>query len=125
VTATVADESCRLELRVALASLAEGTRIELIEPLADDPVYGASLRRHRGADHVHHISFNHVDYDRACAAFAAGGSERSLQARFRGQGPEELEVTYFESGPDLGVRVELAAMPPGFAIIEPSGTYPA
>ena len=113
-------------MRVALADLPSGARIELIEPLDDRSPYAQSLERHGGADHLHHVRFDVEDYGDARAALERLGRDVVLDATFAGADgvTAEVKATYFATERELGFLLELADVPPGFSMPPPERTYP-
>jgi catechol 2,3-dioxygenase-like lactoylglutathione lyase family enzyme len=110
--------SPQFAMRVALASLSAATRIELIQPLDERSPYAASLERHAGADHVHHIRLDVEDYGDARRDLEALGLEVVLDAAFSGaEGIEShVRATYFSTERDLGFVLEIADVPDGFVL---------
>ena len=113
-------------MRAALCSLSPGFRLELIEPLEGRSPYSESLERHGGRDHVHHLRLEVADYGAASGHLAARGLEVPLDAWFDGAPAPEprLRATYFDTTDELGVMLEIADVPPGFAMPEPDAVYP-
>src|SRR5262249_4132709 len=62
MAATVHGQPTDFPMRVALAALPSGARIEIIEPLDDRSPYAQSLAANGGADHVHHVRFDVADH---------------------------------------------------------------
>jgi methylmalonyl-CoA/ethylmalonyl-CoA epimerase len=118
--------SPQFAMRVALADLPSGARIELIEPLDDRSPYAQSLERHGGADHLHHVRFDVEDYAAAREKLEGLGQDVLLDATFAGAEEVESEVraTYFATERDLGLLLELADVPAGFIMPAPERTYP-
>jgi catechol 2,3-dioxygenase-like lactoylglutathione lyase family enzyme len=115
----------KLELRTAQCQLSESIRFELLQPLGDDGVYAASLRRHGGRDHVHHIRFEVDDIGATTARMRELGVEVELEldARFGPRGPL-AEGLYFATGDDLGFAAEVVDREPGFNLGDPEEVYP-
>ena len=107
--------------RVGLCTLASGFRLELIQPLDERGPYAVSLARHAGRDHVHHLRLDVADYGDARERLVGLGLEVSLDASFDGAPEVESRVsaTYFDSIDELGFTLEIARVPPGFAMPEP------
>lgn len=124
MTAAVEGHPTEFAMRVALASLPSGVRIELIQPLDDRSPYAQSLVRHGGADHVHHLRFDVDDYDTAAAGLRDDlGLHTILHAQFAGlQG--SFTGTYFDTESDLGFVMEIGGAPEGFAMPPPEDVYP-
>jgi hypothetical protein len=114
-------------MRVALASLPSGSRIEIIQPLDERSPYARSLARHDGADHVHHVRFDVDDYDASLAQLRDDlGLHTILTAEFTGAPGVEgaFEGTYLATECDLGLVVEIGRAPDGFAMPGPERVYP-
>lgn len=124
--ALVDGEPTEFAMRVALASVSLTFRIELIQPLDERSPYAASLARHGGADHVHHIRFDVADYAAAGARLSALGHRRLLEAEFDGAPgvAGKFAGTYFDTERELGFVVEIGHAPPGFAMPEPERLSP-
>lgn len=118
--------SPQFAMRVALAELPSGARVELIEPLDDRSPYARSLERHGGADHLHHIRFDVDDYVDTRASLDGLGHDVLLDATFAGaEGvTSEVRATYFGTERELGFVLELADVPPDFSMPPPERTYP-
>jgi catechol 2,3-dioxygenase-like lactoylglutathione lyase family enzyme len=127
MNATVDGEPTEFAMRVALAALPSGARIELIEPLDERSPYAQSLARNGGADHVHHVRFDVEDYDAAAAHLRALGLATPLHAEFAGAPgvAGSFTGTYFAAEADLGVVVEIGRAPDGFAMPAPERVYPS
>jgi catechol 2,3-dioxygenase-like lactoylglutathione lyase family enzyme len=123
MTATVHGTPADFAMRVALASLPSGARIELIEPLDDRSPYAQSLAANGGADHIHHVRFDVADYADAASHLRALGPEELLDARFDGAGGS-FTGTYFATQQELGLVVEIGGAPPGFEMPPPERVYP-
>jgi catechol 2,3-dioxygenase-like lactoylglutathione lyase family enzyme len=124
MTASVDGTPTEFAMRVALASLPSGARIELIEPLDDRSPYARSLAANGGADHVHHVRFDVDDYETAAERLRGLGLPEILDARFAGTGGS-FAGTYFATEQELGVVVEIGGAPAGFAMPPPERVYPA
>ena len=126
MTAFVDGELTDFSMRVALCNLPDGSRIELIQPLDDGSPYARTLAE-RGADQVHHLRFDVVDYDAADARLRSLGLRRLMDAEFAGAASSAAKFvgTYYGTEDELGVIVELGCAQPGFAMPEPVGVYPA
>jgi methylmalonyl-CoA/ethylmalonyl-CoA epimerase len=123
MTAAVHGAPTEFAMRVALASLPSGARIEIIEPLDDGSPYAQSLAANGGADHVHHVRFDVADYDAAAARLRGLGLTEIMDARFAGAGGS-FAGTYFATQSDLGLVVEVGGAPAGFAMPPPERVYP-
>lgn len=126
MAAVVDGERTDFAMRVALCRVSPTFRVELIQPLDGSSPYAASLARHRGADHVHHVRFEVGDYERAGAHLDGLGLRRLLEAEFDGA-PNVAETfvgTYWDTEDELGFVVEIGHAPPGFAMPPPEGVYP-
>jgi len=124
MTAAVEGRPTDFAMRVALASLPSGVRIELIQPLDDRSPYAESLVRNGGADHIHHLRFDVDDYDAAAARLRGDlGLDTLLHARFAGV-EGSFTGTYFDTEPDLGFVLEIGAAPEGFTMPPPDAVYP-
>jgi catechol 2,3-dioxygenase-like lactoylglutathione lyase family enzyme len=127
MTAAVEGEATEFAMRVALASLPSGVRVELIQPLDERSPYAQSLVRHGGADHIHHLRFDVGDYDAAVAYLRDElGVPTILDATFAGSPGVEgsFTATYFDTQGELGFVVELGDAPAAFAMPAPEGVYP-
>lgn len=127
MTAAVEGRPTEFELRVALASLPSGVRIELIQPLDDRSPYAQSLARHGGADHIHHLRFDVESYDAAAAKLGGElGLRTILHAQFAGAPGLEgsFTGTYFDTESELGFVLEIGEAPAGFAMPPPDDVYP-
>jgi methylmalonyl-CoA/ethylmalonyl-CoA epimerase len=124
--ATMDGEPADFDMRVALAQLDPGFRIELIQPLDDRSLYAASLRNSGGADHIHHVRLDVPDFDGARDELQALGLDVRLDATFRGGSPdgERVRGMYFDATDDLGFLLEIGQAPPGFSMPEPEYVYP-
>jgi catechol 2,3-dioxygenase-like lactoylglutathione lyase family enzyme len=127
MAAAVDGRATEFAMRVALASLPSGVRIELIQPLDDRSPYAESLARHGGADHIHHLRFDIDDHDASAARLRDGlGLRTILHARFAGAPGVEgsFTGTYFDTESDLGFVMEIGVAPEGFAMPAPDDVYP-
>jgi len=126
MTAAVEGRPTDFAMRVALASLPSGLRIEVIQPLDERSPYAQSLVRHGGADHIHHLRFDVDDYDAAAARLRNLGLDTILHAQFAGAPGLEgsFTGTYFDTEPDLGFVMEIGGAPEGFAMPPPEEVYP-
>lgn len=124
MTAAVEGRPTAFAMRVALASLPSGVRIEVIEPLDDRSPYARSLVRHGGADHIHHLRFDVDDYDTAAAHLRDDlGLDTILHAQFAGI-DGSFTGTYLDTESDLGFVMEIGGAPEGFAMPPPEDVYP-
>jgi methylmalonyl-CoA/ethylmalonyl-CoA epimerase len=123
MTASVHGTPTEFAMRVALAALPSGTRIEIIEPLDDRSPYAESLAANGGRDHLHHVRFDVAGYDDAAARLRALGPAEILDARFAGSGGS-FAGTYFATEDELGLTVEVGGAPVGFAMPPPERVYP-
>jgi catechol 2,3-dioxygenase-like lactoylglutathione lyase family enzyme len=127
MTARVDGEPAEFAMRVALAPLASGARIELIQPLDDRSPYARSLERRGRADHIHHVRFDVADHDAAVARLGGElGLQETLHAEFDGTPGDDAKFigTYFDTEDDLGFVVEVGHAAAGFAMPEPERVYP-
>jgi len=115
--------SAEFAMRVALCNLSPTARIELIQPLDEASPYAASLARHNGADHVHHLRFEVDDYADARGRLVGLGLDVVFDAAFAGV-DSSLTATYFSTENDLGFLLEIADAPGNFAMPEPELVYP-
>jgi catechol 2,3-dioxygenase-like lactoylglutathione lyase family enzyme len=124
MTAAVEGRPTEFAMRVALASLPSGVRIELIQPLDDGSPYAESLTRHGGADHIHHLRFDVDDYDAAAARLRGDlGLGTILHAQFAGL-DGSFTGTYFDTESELGFVMEIGGAPEGFAMPPAEDVYP-
>lgn len=124
MSAVVEGRPTEFAMRVALASLPSGVRIELIQPLDERSPYAESLAGHGGADHVHHLRFDVENYDAAAGRLRNDlGLRTMLHARFAGA-EGEFAGTYFDTSSDLGFVLEIGGAPEGFAMPAPEDVYP-
>lgn len=116
----------QFEMRAALAQLGPGFRIEIIEPLDDGSPYAESLERHGGADHIHHVRLDVTDFGEAFRRLRDLGLETRLNATFAGAdaGGPRVSGAYLGTEAELGFTLEIAEIPPGFAMPEPEYVYP-
>jgi len=127
MSAVVDGEPAVFAMRVALAALADASRIEIIQPLDNRSPYARSLERNGGADHIHHVRFDVDDYDVVHARMRDDlGLSATLNARFSGApGVDSAFVgTYFATEDDLGLVVEIGHAPERFAMPAPESVYP-
>src|SRR3954447_9240537 len=128
MTAAVEGRPTDFAMRVALASLPSGVRIEIIQPLDEWSPYAQSLVRHGDADHIHHLRFDVDDYDAAAARLRDDlGLDTMLHAQFTGMPGLEgsFTGTYFDTEADLGFVMEIGGAPEGFAMPPPEDVYPS
>jgi methylmalonyl-CoA/ethylmalonyl-CoA epimerase len=86
-----------------LATARVGTvDLELIQPLDEASDYARSLRRHHGADHMHHMLFRTADFAAAIDGFARAGVEQAMAGTTDGS-----RFIYFDTERELGTRIEL------------------
>ena len=114
--------------RVVLCSVSTTFRVEIIQPLDKRSTYAESLRRHGGADHVHHIRLDVSDYQGARERLLGMGHDVALEASFAGAPgvPTSVTATYFATEDDLGfLLLEIADLPAGFSMPEPEQIHPA
>jgi methylmalonyl-CoA/ethylmalonyl-CoA epimerase len=124
MTAAVEGRATEFAMRVALATLPSGVRIELIQPLDDRSPYAESLARHGGADHIHHLRFDVDDYDTVAARLRdEPGLRTILHAQFAGL-DGSFTGTYFDTESELGFVMEIGGAPEGFAMPAPEDVYP-
>ena len=126
MAAAVEGEPTDFAMRVALCRVSPTFRVELIQPLDERSPYAASLARHGGTDHVHHIRFEVDDYARAGARLSELGHRPLLVAEFDGAPgvSEKFVGAYYDTEAELGFVVEIGDAPPGFAMPEPELVYP-
>jgi methylmalonyl-CoA/ethylmalonyl-CoA epimerase len=124
--ATMDGEPADFEMRVALAELSPGFRIELIQPLDDRSLYAASLRDSGGADHLHHVRLDVPDFARAEGELEALGLAVPFDGTFTGKSPDGDRVRgmYFDTTDDLGFLLEIGQAAPGFSMPDPDYVYP-
>ncbi len=127
MSAAVRGTPTEFAMRVALCSLASGTRIELIEPLDERSPYAESLARHGGADHIHHVRLDVDDYAETRETLTGLGLEPVLDATFAGAPgvSSVVTATYLATEDDLGFLLEIGDIPAGFAMPEPERVHPA
>ena len=123
MTASVDGAPTEFAMRVALAWLPSGARIEIIEPLDERSPYARSLADRGGADHLHHVRFDVADYEEAAGRLRGLGLAEILDARFAGSGGS-FAGTYFATESELGLLVEVGGAPAGFAMPPPERVYP-
>lgn len=114
------------QMTVALASLPSGFRIELLQPHDELSPYYASLQKHDGRDHVHHLRMELGEFDAADQHLTGLGLDTIMDATFTSSHPEAdgFHAKYFDTVDELGVILELGHMPDGFAMPAPSYRYP-
>jgi methylmalonyl-CoA/ethylmalonyl-CoA epimerase len=124
--ATMDGEPVDFEMRVALAELSPGFRIEIIQPLDDRSLYAAALRDSGGADHLHHVRLDVSDFARAKGDLEALGLAVPFDGTFTGKSPDGDRVRgmYFDTTDDLGFLVEVGQAAPGFSMPDPDYVYP-
>src|SRR5436190_12778656 len=126
MVAAVDGEPTDFAMRVALCQVSPTFRIELLQPLDDRSPYARSLAAHGGADHIHHVRFDIVDYDDARERLGGLDLTTQLDATFAGAPGTvgEFVGTYFSTEADLGFVVEIGRAPEGFAMPAPEAVYP-
>lgn len=124
IDAKVDGEPVKFGMRAGFCHLDPGTRVEIIQPLDDRGPYAASLRRHDGANHIHHLRLDVPDYAEARDRLHGLGLNRVLDGEFDGLEGTSSRAIYFDTAADLGFLVEVADLPEGYVRIEPDGTYP-
>ena len=126
MTATVDGHSVEFAMRVALCSLSPTFRLELIQPLDARSPYAASLARHGGADHVHHLRLDVDDYADSRERLVGLGNDVLLDASFDGASGvrDTVRATYFTTEGELGLTLEIAEVPAGFVMPEPERVHP-
>jgi methylmalonyl-CoA/ethylmalonyl-CoA epimerase len=115
------------EMRVALAQLGPGMRVEIIQPLDERGPYAESLAQHGDADHLHHMRLDVADFDDAYARLQEMGLPTRMHATFAGAEPGGPRVTaaYLGAEAELGFTLEIVGMPEGFSMPEPEYLHPA
>jgi methylmalonyl-CoA/ethylmalonyl-CoA epimerase len=114
---TVDDGPPEFEMRSAIAKLG-GFMIELIQPTKGESTWSASLSRHGGADHIHHILCTYADDD--FETTLDDFSRKGVQAVQTGhQGASGIRWAYLDSQPELGCLLELVQVPGGLPSREP------
>lgn len=116
---TIDGQPATYGMRLGRARLGRNVVIEVCEPLDDNSIYAASLARHNGADHVHHIMCTTDDFDGTLASFKERGVGNAMGGKFNG-----LEYAYLDTVDDLGIWIELVKVPDTFEIPEPDAVYP-
>lgn len=124
IDAEVEGEPVKFAMRAGFCRLEPGIRIEIIQPLDDRSPYAESLRRHGGANHVHHLRLDVGDQAGSRSRMRELGLPTILDGEFAGLEGTSSRATYFDTSADLGFIVEIAAMPEGYVRIEPDGAYP-
>ena len=107
-------------MRVAITQLTPAVRIEIIQPLDERSPYAASLERHGGTDHLHHMRMDVEDYGTARARLEGLGLPKILDAEIvQGTGPGEVSrAIYFDTSAELGFVAEIADVP-NLKLLEP------
>jgi hypothetical protein len=113
-------------MRVGLSRIGGDVGVEIIQPLDDRSPYAASLSKHNGADHIHHVSMKVENYRHAIERLDRFDFQKPLEATFSGApGVESLfEGTYFSTEADLGFIVEISHAPDGFEMPPAESVYP-
>jgi methylmalonyl-CoA/ethylmalonyl-CoA epimerase len=125
ISASVDGQPTEFGIRVGYCQFGPNTRIELIQPLDDDSPYAESLAEHAGADHLHHVRLDVVDYASRLDQLTRLGLRESLSATFAGADPTiRATAKYLSTEADLGFTVEIADLPSGFEPPPPDYTYP-
>jgi hypothetical protein len=126
MSAVVDGAGTAFAMRVALCNLSPASRLELIQPLDDRSPYAASLARHGGADHVHHVRLEVDDFEAARTRLDRSGVRRMLDAEFDGAPgvAARFAGTYYDTEEELGLVVEIGHAPAGFTMPEPELVYP-
>ncbi|HET6865495.1 MAG TPA: VOC family protein [Solirubrobacteraceae bacterium] len=124
--ATMDGKPVDFEMRVALAELGPGFRIEIIQPLDDRSLYAAALRDSGGADHLHHVRLDVSDFARAKGDLEALGLAVPFDGTFTGKsrGGDQVRGMYFDATDDLGFLLEIGQAAPGFSMPDPDYVYP-
>jgi hypothetical protein len=117
--ATVGGQPVEYGMRLARARLGKNVVIELMEPLDDRSIYATSLKRHNGADHVHHIMCTTADYDETLEHYAKLGIGNAMGGNFNG-----LDYAYLNTVEDLGIWIELSKVPADFVVPQADQVYP-
>ena len=108
-------------MKIALAMLGP-MMLELIEPLDERSIYWTSLEQHGGRDHVHHILCGTDDYAASLDHFKAIGVEASQTGHMT---QTDATFAYLDTEADLGLALEIVAMPAELNLPEPIEVYPA
>ena len=116
---TIDDDPVEYGMRLARARIGQNIVIELCEPLDDRSIYAESLRRHGGANHVHHIMCRTDDYDQTLQEFSERGVGNAMGGSFNG-----LDYAYLDAVDDLGIWIELSKVPVNFEVPAPDSVYP-
>jgi catechol 2,3-dioxygenase-like lactoylglutathione lyase family enzyme len=124
IRAHVDGEETTFGMRAGFCHLDPTTRIEIIEPLDDRSPYAASLAKHGGANHVHHLRLDVADSAASRERLTALGTPRVLDGEFAGAAGTSSTAIYFDTAEDLGFLVEVADLPAGYQRIAPDGHYP-
>ncbi len=125
MTATYCGRTGALPMRAALTTLANGFRIEVIQPLVAAGPYHDSLLAHGDANHVHHIRFAEIDVDLVRDHLAARGRQVVFDATFAASEPSapRLHGQYWDTAAELGFLLEVAKRPSGFTMPSPVAVY--
>jgi len=116
---TVDDRPVEFGMRIALALL--GTmQLELIEPHDDRSIYAASLEKHGGADHFHHILCSTADYDSSLERARSLGVGHAQSGRMS----NGATFSYLSTEDELGLMLEIARVPQPLTMPEPVAVYP-
>jgi methylmalonyl-CoA/ethylmalonyl-CoA epimerase len=118
---TIDDEPAEFAMRVA-NTMFGNMHLEIIQPLDDRSIYAASLKRHAGVDHMHHIScatYGKDDYERTIEQLRSKGLRSGQSGKTFG-----VEWNYVATDEDLGFAIEFIHMPDDFAPPEPESVYP-
>jgi methylmalonyl-CoA/ethylmalonyl-CoA epimerase len=124
IRARVNDAETNFGMRAGFCHLDPTTRIEIIQPLDDRSPYAASLAKHDGANHVHHLRLDVPDFAEARDRIDGLGRPRILDGDFDGLKGTSSKAIYFDTADDLGFVVEVADLPEDYVRIEPDGHYP-
>ena len=111
-------EPAEYRMRVALAYLGT-TRIELIQPLEGDTVYGEFVRKHGYG--VHHLGILVEDMGAALAQAEAAGIAMTMDGAGFGRDGDG-HYAYLDTEEALGVTLELIERPQ--RRVEPEAIYP-
>lgn len=116
---TMDEKPATYGMRLGRARLGKNVVLEVCEPLDDNNIYAASLDRHNGIDHVHHIMCTTDDFDETLTAFKKRDVGNAMGGKFNG-----LEFAYLDTVDDLGIWIELVKVPDSFVIPDPDAVYP-
>jgi hypothetical protein len=122
--ATVDGRPVEFAMRVALCSVSPAFSLEVIQPLDDASPWAESLRRHGGADHLHHVRLEVAHYGDVLAHLQGLGLVKTFSATFLGVGGDEVTGTYLGTEDDLGFILEISQASPTFELPEPELQYP-